>query len=232
MKKFIYIALASSVAAFANAEIPAWHPPTKGEVRSPCPGINVLANHDILPRSGKNLERQVVVDALSKWYNIDVAISTGLFEMAVNFSGHAGASSFDMVDIWIHHNATVNAIEGDASFSTVWKQTRSFWQGKTIDVQEFGNAAQARYLTSNATNPTFYFPDVQNIGAAMAFMTSVLGDPVAGTVPTRFVDDWIVNERLPARLGWSTNEKLTDLATLGDLGAKNSGKFFHAGGHF
>lgn len=25
----------------------------------------------------------------------------------------------------------------------------------------------------------------------MAFMTSVLGDPVAGTVPTRFVDDWI-----------------------------------------
>lgn len=57
----------------------------------------------------------------------------------------------------------------------------------------------------------------------------------------------IVNERLPARLGWSTNEKLTDLATLGDLGGrifvasglpstsgkdKTSGKFFHAGGHF
>lgn len=59
------------------------------------------------------------MDALSKWYNIDVAISTGLFEMAVNFSGHAGASSFDMVDIWIHHNATVNAIEGDASFRYV-----------------------------------------------------------------------------------------------------------------
>jgi hypothetical protein len=75
--------------------------------------------------------------------------------------------------------------------STVWKQTRSFWQGKTIDVQEFGNAARARYLTSKATNPTFYLPDVENIGAAMAFMTSVLGDPVAGTVPTRFVDDWI-----------------------------------------
>lgn len=33
MKNFIYIALASSVAAFANAEIPAWHPPTKGEGR-------------------------------------------------------------------------------------------------------------------------------------------------------------------------------------------------------
>lgn len=59
------------------------------------------------------------MDALSKWYNIDVEISTGLFEMAVNFSGHAGASSFDMVDIWIHHNATVNAIEGDASFRYV-----------------------------------------------------------------------------------------------------------------
>lgn len=58
-------------------------------------------------------------------------------------------------------------------------------------MQEFGNAARARYLTSKATNPTFYLPDVENIGAAMAFMTSVLGDPVAGTVPTRFVDDWI-----------------------------------------
>lgn len=59
------------------------------------------------------------MDALSKWYNIEVAISTGLFEMAVNFSGHAGASSFDMVDIWVHHNATVNAIEHDASFRYV-----------------------------------------------------------------------------------------------------------------
>lgn len=74
---------------------------------------------------------------------------------------------------------------------TVWDQTRSFWQGETIDVQEFGNAARARYLTSKATNPTFYYPDVGNIATAMSFMTNVLGDAETGTVPTAFVDDWI-----------------------------------------
>jgi hypothetical protein len=73
----------------------------------------------------------------------------------------------------------------------VWQQTRSFWKGDTIDVKEFGNAARARYLTSKATNPWFYYPRVTNIGAAMAFMTNVLGDPEAGTVPTVFVDEWI-----------------------------------------
>ncbi|KAJ4351431.1 uncharacterized protein N0V89_006773 [Didymosphaeria variabile] len=115
-----------------------------------------------------------------------------------------------MTDIRLHHNESVPAIEQDASFSradyfwgddyslnhTVWKQTRSFWRGNTIDVQEFGNAARARYLTSKATNPTFYFPEVENIGAAMSFMTNVLGDPEAGNVPTAFVDEWIGESRL------------------------------------
>ena len=58
-------------------------------------------------------------------------------------------------------------------------------------MQKFGNAANARYTTSKATNPTFYFNDITAIGMAMAFMTSVLGDAVAGTVPTKFVNDWI-----------------------------------------
>lgn len=59
------------------------------------------------------------MDALCKWYNIAEPISTGLFDSAVNFSGKPGAPSFDMVDIWLHHNATVPAIEGDASFRYV-----------------------------------------------------------------------------------------------------------------
>ncbi|KAJ4295089.1 hypothetical protein N0V90_007098 [Kalmusia sp. IMI 367209] len=136
-----------------------------------------------------------------------------------------------MTDIRLHTTAEVHAIEEDASFSradfiwgdnyslnkTVWEQTRSFWKGDTIDVEEFGKAANARYTTSKATNRDFYFPQVEIIGAAMSFMTNVLGDAVAGTVPTRFVDEWIVLERLPADFGWSTSKRVTNGTTVGDL---------------
>ncbi|KAL1592644.1 hypothetical protein SLS60_011060 [Paraconiothyrium brasiliense] len=182
------------------------------------------------------MDREMIVGSLSKWYNIAEEVSGNLFARALLQTGRPNATTFDMTDLRLHHNASVMAIEGDASFSradyywgddyslnhTVWKQTRSFWKGKTIDVQEFGNAARARYLTSKATNPTFYFPAAENIGVAMAFMTNVLGDAEAGTVPTAFVDEWIatVKERLPAHLGWHTSGRVTTTPTVKALADK------------
>jgi hypothetical protein len=122
----------------------------------------------------------------------------------------------------------------------VWQQTRSFWKGDLIDAKKFGNAARARHLDSQATNPWFYYPQIQNVGAAMAFMAGVLGGAETETVPTAFVDEWIgessvfryykflvwltysstVKERLPAHLGWSTNKTSVTPATVGALAAK------------
>jgi hypothetical protein len=33
-----------------------WHAPVRGDLRSPCPGLNSLANHGFLPRDGRNSE--------------------------------------------------------------------------------------------------------------------------------------------------------------------------------
>ncbi|KAF9739049.1 sterigmatocystin biosynthesis peroxidase stcC 8 [Paraphaeosphaeria minitans] len=233
MKLTILISLASSIAAVATPDIPEWHPPARGELRSPCPGINVLANHGILPRDGRNMNKSLMVDVLQKWYNITEPVTLSLFNQALHETGRPNATTFDMVDIRLHHTPAVDAIEGDGSFSradfywgdnyslnqTIWKQTRSYWKGDTLDVQKFGNAARARYLTSKATNPWF-FMDVTKAGTAMSFMANVLGDAEAGTVPTAYVDEWIVLERLPTRWGWSTSKKPTTLESIVKLQAK------------
>jgi hypothetical protein len=49
------LASASAFPAYIQAsQIP-------GSVRSPCPGLNSLANHGFLPRSGKNISIPVLV---------------------------------------------------------------------------------------------------------------------------------------------------------------------------
>lgn len=61
----------------------------------------------------------MIFNALSKWYNIDEEISGGLFFRALNETGRPDATTFDMTDIRLHRNATVEAIEQDASFRYV-----------------------------------------------------------------------------------------------------------------
>lgn len=42
-----------------------WQAPTSGDVRSPCPCLNTLANHGYLNRNGMNISRQELSDALT-----------------------------------------------------------------------------------------------------------------------------------------------------------------------
>ncbi|KAJ6582149.1 Chloroperoxidase, partial [Mycena capillaripes] len=45
--------------------------PTATDVRSPCPGLNTLANHGYIPRNGKNITIPMILNAASDAFNID-----------------------------------------------------------------------------------------------------------------------------------------------------------------
>jgi hypothetical protein len=97
--------------ALAKDPFEDWHPPTSGDVRSPCPGLNALANHNLLPHSGKNLTVPTVVQGLSH-LNITAEIATLLSLAALKTSSDPASGAFTLEDLKKH-----NLIEHDGSLS-------------------------------------------------------------------------------------------------------------------
>ncbi|KAF4602768.1 hypothetical protein EYR40_005985 [Pleurotus pulmonarius] len=50
-------------------------PPQEGDVRSPCPALNTMANHGYINRSGKNLTAAALTSALQKCYNLSLPLA-------------------------------------------------------------------------------------------------------------------------------------------------------------
>ncbi|KAF2108424.1 Chloroperoxidase [Lophiotrema nucula] len=205
-----------------------WHPPVAGDVRSPCPGLNVLANHGILPRDGKNYDHDMILEALPSTYNIDEKLATGLFQQGLRTTVRSGATTFSLDDLIRH-----DIVEADASLSradawigddftfnlTIWDQTRSFWKNPIITVEDLAHSVEARWRTSKATNPWFSLlgERIPMVSGGAALFTSVLGNSTAGTLRKDFINEWIVEERLPIRLGWKKNKTPVSPDTVSSL---------------
>ena len=83
---------------------------THSKVRSPCPGLNVLANHGILPRDGKDYDHDMILEALPATYNLDEASATGLFQQGLRTTVRRDATTFSLDDLIRH-----DIVEMDAS---------------------------------------------------------------------------------------------------------------------
>ncbi|KAF3932348.1 Chloroperoxidase [Dactylellina cionopaga] len=97
----------------------------KGDVasRSPCPGLNALANQGYLPRDGKNYTVPMVHAALMKALHMSPTAAWALTTALKPLLRPDG--TFDLVDTRRH-----NVIEHDASFSRL-----DFHQGDNYTVQ-------------------------------------------------------------------------------------------------
>ncbi|CAI2178655.1 9818_t:CDS:2 [Funneliformis geosporum] len=90
---------------------PEYMPPGENDVRSPCPAINALANHGILPRSGKDFTMSRLIDALRKGFNLGTALATWLAFWAFLFYGKF-FRTMSLSDLHVH-----GILEHDASLS-------------------------------------------------------------------------------------------------------------------
>ncbi|AEO59323.1 hypothetical protein MYCTH_2111533 [Thermothelomyces thermophilus ATCC 42464] len=52
-------------------------------VRGPCPMINTLANHEILPRDGRGITKDVVIRAMKQGLDFDLALAVIMFDQAL-----------------------------------------------------------------------------------------------------------------------------------------------------
>lgn len=100
--------------SLVSASFPPWVPPGPGDVRSPCPMMNTLANHGFLPHNGKNLDIPTIIAALKTGINVGADFATVIGAAGILSVPNAPlATTFDLDDLNEHNFP----IEHDASLS-------------------------------------------------------------------------------------------------------------------
>ncbi|KAJ7705606.1 Cloroperoxidase [Mycena rosella] len=205
--------LAYSIASSSSENRHSWIAPTSTDVRSPCPGLNTLANHGYLPRNGRNISVPMIMDAALDGFNVgsDSIIQAAKFGL---LSGNA-FTTMDLDALQLH-----NLIEHDASISR-----GDFASGDNLHFNETlfstladanpgvdyynatsaGQVQQERLAISLATNPniTNTLKEFLLRCRESALYLSVMGDPLTGVAPKKFVQIFFREERMPIAEGWT-----------------------------
>ncbi|PVH95129.1 Cloroperoxidase [Periconia macrospinosa] len=213
--KILPIVWISSVAS-ASRHYPHWTPPSTGDVRSPCPLLNSLANHNIIPHNGKNLTVPMLVKALNETVNLSPEIATFTATSALSLAPDPSLGHFQLNDLDKH-----NAIEHDASLSRVdfhfvgkegvakfnyptFKRWFAHFGGQEfIDIETAAKARFAMVQHSRDTNPEFTYAEVQRLASYVE--TTLYFKAMVdkwGRTRKEFVRVLFEQERLPFAEGW------------------------------
>ncbi|KAJ7650936.1 Chloroperoxidase [Roridomyces roridus] len=175
-----------------------WVAPTASDLRSPCPGLNTLANHGYLPRNGRNISVPMLLDAALEGFNVGAdaiiqAAKVGLL------SGDA-PTTLDLNALALH-----NLVEHDVSLSrgdlfvtgdnlhfneTIFSTLANSNPGKDYyDTTSMAGVMDARLAISLATNPQITnTPKEINVRIReSSFVLSVMGNLTSGVAPKEFV---------------------------------------------
>ena len=208
--------LASSVLALDFSQ---WSPAGPDDVRSPCPGLNSMANHNILPHSGKGLTVEMLTDAMEEVFNIGFDLRTILAVGGVFSSPNAlphGTMDLDDLDKhnYIEHDGSLSRApihEGgdDHTFrQDIFNQVLSFFSNTTnatASIDEASNAHLHRVQTDAKTRD-FSYGSKQTFLALgeTALYLMALGDPLTGVTPVDYIRILFEQERIPYDEGWRT----------------------------
>lgn len=172
-------------------------PAAEGDLRSPCPALNALANHNILPHNGRDISRQMLIDAFNQ-ISVDAGVSGGLY---------LGADRLGLLDDGILNLDRLNqhnGIEHDGSLSradaadgdnfsfnqTFFDQYMANFEG--LDVITLEDAAKARFAqikANQARNPEMTYEFAQKFfsNGETALLMGALGDATIAEIPVEFV---------------------------------------------
>ncbi|KAG6334337.1 hypothetical protein ID866_4749 [Astraeus odoratus] len=188
----------------------AYCPLQKGDVRSPCPALNALANHGYLPRDGKNLTVPDLVRALKEGYKLSTPLALLLSFGAVLILGQFRKIS--LADLARHglieHDASLfhdNAALGDEyapshpnndRLNNVLRQVGHYQPGR-ISLEDVANV---RVNLEKGSPLNGMHAEIAR--GEMAIAIGVLGGRKAPSdgLDLNVLEEWVKHERLPD--GW------------------------------
>jgi len=222
----------ASATAWSDPYGHVWIAPKATDVRSPCPGLNTLANHGYLPRNGMNFTIDQLMDGALQAFNLNwdpilVAAKFGLVTRAdVNSFDKMSLDALSIHNI-IEHDASISRNDwGDGTGDNVHFNETTFSvlananPGKDYyDPTSAGEVQQARLAHSVATNPLLVNTEKEFKlrSRESALYLSIFGDPLTGVAPKKFVQIFFREERLPIAEGWKKPITLITGNTLSPL---------------
>ncbi|KAJ6631323.1 Cloroperoxidase [Mycena sp. CBHHK59/15] len=209
------LAVVSSTLAFSPAhpnDKHQWIAPKATDVRSPCPGLNTLANHGYLPRNGKNISIPMMLNAAIEGFNVgpDAVIQAAKFGL---LSGDDPTTlNLDALKLHslIEHDASLSRNDFALGDNLRFNETIFSTLANSNPGVDYYNATSAghvqhdRLAISLATNP-----NITNTPKEFLIRTresglylSVMGDVLTGVAPKKFVQIFFREERMPIAEGW------------------------------
>ncbi|KAI9441393.1 Cloroperoxidase [Lactarius indigo] len=199
-----------------------WIPKQPGDVRSPCPALNTLANHGYLPHDGKQLTAPILIHALQEGYGLSTPLAHFLVHGGIFLLGQTGA--FGLNDLARH-----NRIEHDASLVHDDAKDRDEYApispSSKLVMNLLAQAEDGRVLTAEdvaraRVERESQCPVLNNLHAEiargeMAIALGLFGQENADHqqgVPLDMLRQWLAEERLPE--GWKPTHTQGLLQTI------------------
>ena len=188
--------------ALATVDFTNWAPPGPGDQRGPCPALNSLANHHIIPHNGRNLTVPLLVDVLGEVFNLSPELATVVAQLGLATAPNPSAGSFDLPNLDKHnafeHDASLTRVDfafsgipGDAKLDpTLFAEFMKHFDGMDyITIPAAAAARYARVQSSRANTPNFTYTPIQQITSyaeTIKYFRTMI-DPKNGLTSTEFV---------------------------------------------
>lgn len=175
-------------------------------VRGPCPMLNVLANHHILPHDGKGITKEMAVRALHDAVNLSPGIGSVFATHGIRTNPDHTAHYFDLDHLSKHgvieHDSSLSrndvglSATGDNHtfnheiFDTVMK---TYGESATTSFELASKAHIDRLLACKkehedaGVDMTFGIKELILSYGETALILAVLGDPKRGKIPVEYV---------------------------------------------
>ncbi|BCS25206.1 peroxidase family protein [Aspergillus puulaauensis] len=210
--------------------------------RSPCPGLNVLANHGWLPRSGKNIDLATVRSAVAGAYNYAPTTFDEAFQMAldVNLSTTGNSSTFHLADLRKHNAAEFDGSlsRNDAYFGDNLHFSPAVWEtvAERLNLYDAGDCEKDKYVTvetaararaARVEDAMRANPDFTNSKLAMegspgttSLYLTTLWDYEADGAPKAWVRAFFEDERIPYIEGYRRPNTPRNFTHIGDMNSR------------
>ena len=202
--------------------------PSASDVRSPCPGLNSLANHGFIHRNGRNMTIPHLIEGGAAGMNMGPDFMALIGAAGILSSPDPSGLAFDL-DNLDQHNFP---IEHDVSLSrqdkyfgnwydfnqTVWDGTVGYYKGMQKTTTPV--AAKARYHrveVCQSKNPECTYGPMQFIFSSgeTGLYVQTMSDPITNSAPVAYVRSLFEKDKLPYELGWRPSKVPITLVSLG-----------------
>eukprot|EP00475_Leptophrys_vorax_P036713 TRINITY_DN624_c0_g1_i2.p1 TRINITY_DN624_c0_g1~~TRINITY_DN624_c0_g1_i2.p1 ORF type:complete len:270 (+),score=72.65 TRINITY_DN624_c0_g1_i2:92-901(+) len=181
-----------ATASLTGTTVNPWQAPSDTDKRSPCPGLNTLANHGYINHNGLDITAADIANGLVEVYNFEPGFASGL---AAQSLGAFNATSIDLYTLGKHglieHDVSLTRNdfndEGTDAYTfqeELWEELASQSQdGTTLTWQDFAYHIKNRIAEEKSSDTKIVYGEVQAQAgyAAVSFVTQSFGDFVGQT---------------------------------------------------